>query len=203
MEHPPTLEEQGMAAFEVLAKELRNLPPKEARLEAFHRVRDIAYGDIGSRNPFDVLAANKGTCSGKHALLRKLLESMDYKVQPWFATHDFSKFPVKEWPAELLPYASKILTDYHDFLKVNVDRKWVTVDAIFDTDMGELGFPVTEWDGESDVPLPILALETFQAEDDAEGQKKKLLGALPDQAQTDRKEFLQALTKWIDRKRAA
>jgi hypothetical protein len=59
--------------FEGLLLQLAKLPAREARVQAFTTVRDIAYGNIGSRDPYDVLRAKKGTCSGKHALLKLLL----------------------------------------------------------------------------------------------------------------------------------
>lgn len=187
--------------IQAILDQWKGLSAQVARKQAFLFVRDIAYGDIGSRNPYDVLEKKKGTCSGKHALLRILLEKLGYEVQPYFAKHDFSQFPLQKWPDALREFQSKILTDYHDFLKVDVDGKWVDVDAIFDAFMESKGFPVTNWDGMSDVPLPIKAQEIFPAKGDVEDHKKRLIAALPEQVQKDRKAFLGTLTKWLDDER--
>ena len=189
------------ADFETLLAGLVDLPPQQARVDAFVAVRDLAYGDIGSRNPFDVLKAKKGTCSGKHALLKLLLERLGYGVQSYFAKHDFSRFPIEPWPEELRQFRNKLLTDYHDFLKVNVEGRWMTVDAVFDQSMKPLGFPVYDWDGLSEMILPVKAQQVFACDADVEEHKKALIAELPLQVQRDRKAFLEALTKWLDGKR--
>jgi len=187
--------------FQALLEKWKLLPAVRGRVAAFRFVRDIHYGDIGSRNPFDVLQAKKGTCSGKHALLKLFLEGLGYKVQTFFALHDFSKFPVSPWPESLLSFQSKTLTDYHDFLKVQIGDAWLTVDAIFDAPLLSLGFPITDWDGVRDVSLPIVSESIIPAVGDPEEHKKELIAALPASVQKDRKEFLQALTAFIDENR--
>ena len=101
------MDEQGaQEQFRLLVQRFQSLHPLKARIAVYEFVRDIAYGNIGSRSAFDVLLARKGTCSGKHALLRMILEALGYEVQSWFARHDFGKFPIKPWPAELAKYQS-------------------------------------------------------------------------------------------------
>jgi len=193
--------EQGTEQFRHIIEDLLPLSEPERRIRAFTFVRDIAYGDIGSRNPLDVLAKRMGTCSGKHALLNLILEALGYDVQAWFARHDFSAFPIQPWPEPLAEFRTETLPDYHDFLKVKLDGRWVTIDAIFDTPLRSFGFPVQDWDGTSDMPLPVKAMEIFQAEDDVEAHKKLLLQSLPEQQQRNRKLFLQSLTQWLKRMR--
>lgn len=187
--------------FDAQLRHFASLPPLEGRVAAFTYVRDLAYGDIGSRNPLDVLAAQKGTCSGKHALLKLFLEGLGYDVQSWFALHDFAEFPLARWPDELGHFREKTLTDFHDFLKIKLDEDWITIDAIFDAPLKAFGFPAMEWDGATPIALPIKARETFPSEGPMEDHKKKLLAALPEQVQKDRKAFLGALTAWLDEKR--
>ena len=184
--------------FTTLVLRFSDVQEPQRRIAVFEYVRDIAYGDIGARNPLDVLQKRKGTCSGKHALLKLLLESLDYEVQSWFAKHNFGDFPIQEWPEELQIFKGKQITDYHDFLKVKIGNQWVTIDAIFDIPLKKLGFPVQSWDGESDMKLPVRAEEIFKAEGDMEEHKKKLIGALPEEKQKERKAFLSTLTTWLD-----
>src|SRR3989344_3925296 len=120
--------------FKQQLESFKQMPAQEGRAAAFKFVRDIHYGDIGSRDPFFVLQAKKGTWSGKHALLKLFLEGLGYEVQTYFAKHDFSKFPIRPWPESLADFRAKTLTDYHDFLKVDVGGNWLTVDAIFDAE---------------------------------------------------------------------
>lgn len=187
--------------FEEMVKNLREVPEPERHMKAFLMIREIPYGNIGSRDPYDVLVANKGTCSGKHALLKLLLEAFGYEVQSWFARHDFNKFPVTPWPPELAEFQAQALPDYHDFLKVKVDGEWLTIDAIFDKPLEQFGFLVQDWNGVSDMKLPVQTSETFPAEGPMEEQKKRLIGALPPGQQAARKKFLEALTVWLDAKR--
>ncbi len=187
--------------FDAVMEELLPEAEPDRRIRAFHFVRDIPYGNIGSRSPYDVLLANMGTCSGKHALLKLILEALGYEVQSWFAKHDFGVFPIDPWPEELREFRGKALPDYHDFLKVKIDGKWLTVDAIFDLWMDTLGFTVQDWDGVSDMSLPVKSTETFPAEGPVEEHKKRLLAALPEDRQLARKKFLDALTQWLMMKR--
>lgn len=191
----------GPVEFIELVERFKKLSEPDRRIAVYEYVRDIAYGDIGSRNPFDVLAAHKGTCSGKHALLKLLLETLGYDVQSWFASHDFGRFPITNWPPELAEFHGKAIPDYHDFLKIRIGDQWVIVDAVFDAPLATLGFPLLEWDGETDMQLPVQTSGIFPAEGDMEEHKKRLIAMLPEEIQTQRKAFLSALTKWLDAKR--
>ncbi|MDD5041308.1 MAG: hypothetical protein PHX87_03485 [Candidatus Peribacteraceae bacterium] len=185
-----------------MAHQFYVLPDVQGRKAAYAFVRDIAYGDIGSRGAHDVLLARKGTCSGKHALLKMLFESLGYEVQSWFAEHDFSKFPIRPWPQELQEFAGKTIPDFHDFLKVNIGGEWITVDAVFDASLVRLGFPLLQWDGKMSMELPIHALRVFPAEVDVESHKKALIASLPQEDQAQRKKFLSSLTAWLEQERS-
>jgi len=192
---------ESPSEFSQLVRQFEQLPKERRLVAAYEFVRDIAYGNIGSRSAFDVLLAKKGTCSGKHALLKLLLQELGENVESWFAKHDFGKFPIRPWPSELTEFQHKNIPDYHDFLKVKDGDKWLTVDAVFDKPLSSLGFPTLEWDGKTSMQLPVDASEVFPAEGEMEDYKKKLIGALPEDAQKMRKEFLAAMTTWLDTKR--
>ena len=49
--------------------------------------------------------------------------------------------------------------------------------------------------------LPVQASATFPAEGEMEDHKKKLIAALPQEQQEQRKTFLSAMTGWLDKKR--
>lgn len=190
------------AQFQEIAHRFHVLPDVQGRKAAYEFVRDIAYGNIGSRSAFDVLQARKGTCSGKHALLKMFFESLGYEVQSWFAEHDFSQLPIKLWPQALADFRGKTITDFHDFLKVNISGEWITVDAVFDAPLVRLGFPSLEWDGQRDMILPVRALRVFPAEEPVGHHKKTLIASLPQETQTLRKKFLSSLTAWLEQERS-
>jgi hypothetical protein len=187
--------------FSELQQRFRSLPAVRGRIAAFEFVRDIPYGDIGSRNPLDVLEAGQGTCSGKHALLRMFLEGMGYEVRSWFARHDFGQFPIHPWPDALAVFKGKIIPDFHDFLKMRVMEEWVTVDAVFDAPLVVLGFPMLRWDGQNSMSLPIHYSEVFPAEEDVEDHKRRLIAELPREIQELRRHFLSRLTVWLKKER--
>ncbi len=191
------------AAFTELVQRFEAMPKEKRLVAAYECIRDIAYGDIGSRNPFDVLTAEKGTCSGKHALLRLLLTELQYDVESWFALHDFGRFPIHPWPDALAKFHGSTIPDYHDFLKVKVDGEWLAIDAVFDAPLALLGFPMLQWDGKTSMELPVEASELFPADGDMEDHKKRLIAALPDDVQTQLKAFLTAMTAWLDAARAS
>ncbi|MCK5233945.1 MAG: hypothetical protein KAJ91_03950 [Candidatus Aenigmarchaeota archaeon] len=49
---------------EILSKLVGDTPVTDKIIKLSEIVRDIPYGDIGSRDPKDVYEKNKGTCSG-------------------------------------------------------------------------------------------------------------------------------------------
>ncbi|ALM09925.1 MAG TPA: hypothetical protein DEB30_02670 [Candidatus Peribacter riflensis] len=189
------------AQFQEMLRRFRALSEVQGRRAVYEFVRDIAYGDIGSRSAFDVLLARKGTCSGKHALLKMFFESLGYRVQNWFAEHDFGSFPIHPWPPELREFQGKTIPDFHDFLKVHIAGQWTTVDAVFDAEIVRLGFPALQWDGQKDMKLPVRALRVFPAEEPVEDHKKALIASLAQEMQTLRKTFLSLLTSWLERER--
>jgi hypothetical protein len=196
-ESPP----ETPAQFQELVAAFARLPEPDKYLKAYEYVRDLAYGDIGSRDPYDVLEKQKGTCSGKHALLKMILVELGYEVESHFALHDFGKFPIDPWPAELEEFRGKIIPDFHDFLKVTIGGEKLTIDAVFDKELVELGFPALEWDGKTSMALPVEASKIFPAEGDMEEHKVRLIKGLSPEEQELRKRFLKKLTAWLDGKR--
>jgi hypothetical protein len=199
--HMPEHASETPVEFTELVERFAALPEPDRFVKAYEYVRDLAYGDIGSRNPFDVLAQKKGTCSGKHALLKMLLAELGYEVQSFFALHDFGKFPISPWPDELKEFERKVIPDYHDFLKITIGGEQLMIDGVFDKELVRLGFPSLEWDGKTNMQLPIEASDIFPAKGDMEDHKKHLIAGLPQEEQELRKQFLTKLTTWLDSKR--
>jgi hypothetical protein len=179
-----------------------DLTPEERLIGAFLSIRDIPYGSANSPSPFAVIERNRGTAKGKHMLLKMVLTSLGYEVKEYWARHDFCKMPVAPWPAVLTPFCNAPLTGFHDFLKVRVGERWVTLDATYDKQLKSLGFPVHEWDGKSDVELPVTAEEVFPVEPPIDEHKRRLVAALPEDMRDRRKHFLKTLKKWLEEERA-
>lgn len=177
---------------------------REQKLVAiFENVRDIPYGTIGSgsRNPLEVYRNNRGTCSGKHFLLRDLLLSLDVKVKDVVCIHYYSQMPRSiDYPPKLAQLLgdNRGVPDYHNYIKV-YNGGWLTLDATFDYPLKDY-FVVNEWDGKTDTKLSVKPVEVWEVED-PEGFKINMLNKLPVEIQQGRKRFLQKLSRWLEKLR--
>jgi len=187
--------------FDHLIKKLGEFTKEEKLVSAYNSVRDIPYYSIGSRDPLDVLNENRGTSRGKHTLLRNLLESLGCEVQEHFAKHNMTLFPIRPWPEALASFQGTRIDGFHHFLKVKVGDRFVSVDATFDKALQPLGFPILQWDGKTDMALPVAVESTIQVEGEAGDHMKKLIAALPEDVREQRKAFLKALRSWLDEQR--
>jgi hypothetical protein len=188
---------------------INTLSQTDQIIKIFEKVRDIRFGSIGSRNPMDIYKANKGTCSGKHFLLKELykgigLETKDmicmqrWKDLTWFPTGRYGIVAFSEDLLEILK--QREIIDFHNYLKIVGNGKWIQIDVTIDTPLKKLGFYTTEnWDGKSDMPLCFCGThKIWDCGDNGMEQKKKLVNQLPDHIRIARQEFLERLTKWID-----
>ena len=179
----------------------------------YEKVRDIPFGSIGSRDPYKVYQANKGTCSGKNFLIKELFNEIGVETKDMIVLQrwkDLTWFPDDEYKVVKLPdYLMKLfenneIVDFHNYVKILVDGKWVQVDVTIDAPLKDLGFHVVEnWDGKSDMPLCFVG--THKVWDCGnEGHKKKIefTNMMPEGIEDARKFFLKSLTSWIDEWRA-
>jgi hypothetical protein len=167
----------------------RGLIAPDAQLNAdtvFRLVRDMPYRRASNRDPATTVAEWRGTCSGKHDLLRAAFEELGVPVVLLVAPHEFAPVP-----------------DVHNFLRVQLEPHldWQSVDATWPLAARELGLPVNEAlrPGEDHqlaadpievhhVPPEVDALELKQRiiEDVAAGQEQR------------RDAFIEALAAWLD-----
>lgn len=175
-----------------------DIPLNEQIIKLFEKVRDIPYGNIESRDPKDVFEKNKGTCSGKHELLKELYQELGIEVKDFIAMHKFNDSKV-DFPDNIKEILNRTeIIDPHNFFKIKIDNKWITVDITRDKPLKKLGFTVTEnWDGKSDMDLCVVPIEIIETENPIELKKQKI-SELPEQVQKDRKLFLNKLTEWLD-----
>ena len=184
---------------QIIQKWTNEQPSNQKIITLFEKVRDIPYGDIGSRDPVDVYRQNKGTCSGKHELLRELYQQLGIQVKDYLVMHRFKEMPVK-FPNHIQNILNRSdILDPHNFFKILVDKNCVIVDATWNKPLKKLGFPVNEnWDGKTDMQIAVVPEGKIFETDDPVSLKKQLIGQLPDQVQKDRKLFLAELTEWLN-----
>jgi len=195
------------------AWEINGLTREEKIVKLFEKVRDIPFGRMGSRDPAVVYKKNKGTCSGKNFLLKELYEGIDVKTKDMVCLQrwkDLTWFPDDTYDVVNLPdelyeiLETNEIVDFHNYLAVNVDDKWVTVDVTIDLPLKKLGFYTTEnWDGKSDMPLCFVGThKVWDCGDKGLEKKKELTKGLPVEVEEERIRFLRGLTKWLDGLRA-
>jgi transglutaminase-like putative cysteine protease len=173
--------------------------PVRARIELFERVRDIPYGYPASRDPVDVLKESRGSCSGKHYLLGALYRLLGLPVRHMLCTHRFNESPIA-FPAQMQEMLRKNeILDLHDYLQVEIDGAWVDVDATWQHELREYGFPVNEdWDGKRAMLLSVSPDESAVNDGDPERRKEDLLSKLTPRQRAMRKQFLEALAAWVN-----
>lgn len=178
-------------------------------VEIFKRVRDIPFGRMGSRDPKDVYERNKGTCSGKNFLLKALYEGLGLTTKDMICLQrwkDLTWFPddtygIVELPGELRQMLERFeIVDFHNYVAVLREGRWVRVDATIDLPLTKVGFYTTEhWDGKSNMPLCFVGTDKIWDCGDKGAEKKaELTALLPQDIQDARNRFLQRMTAWID-----
>jgi transglutaminase-like putative cysteine protease len=172
--------------------------PLRSRIMLFERVRDIPYYYPSSRDPNEVLERGRGSCSGKHYLLGELYRLLGLEVRHMICTHRFNESPIV-FPAPMQEMLRKNeIVDLHDYLQIALDGEWVDIDATWERGLREFGFPVNEdWDGKSAMLLSVVPEDFTIAERDPETLKEELLSKLPPRQRTLRKQFLEALSNWV------
>ncbi len=189
--------------------DIYELSLKEQIIKIFEKVRDIRFGSIDSRDPMDVYKANKGTCSGKHFLLRDLYKGIGLKTKDMICMQrwkDLTWFPADMY--ELVNFSENLkqmlkqheIIDFHNYVKILLNGKWIQLDVTIDLPLKKLGFYTTEnWNGKSDMPLCFCGShKIWDCGDNGMEKKRELVKKLPEHIRTARHQFLQSLTKWID-----
>ena len=188
---------------------INSLSKEEQIIKIFENVRDINFGSIGSRDPMDVYKAGKGTCSGKNFLAGELFKAVGVEVKDMICLQrwkDLTWFPDDEYglvdfPKELLDkLEAEEIVDFHNYLLLKIDGKWVQVDLTIDSELQELGFHTeTNWDGKSEMPLCFVGThKVWDCGDQGAEKKAELTSKLPKNIRKARKDFLRSLTSWLD-----
>jgi len=176
----------------------QGLDPFRSRIVLFEKVRDIAYAYPTSRDPVEVLQASRGSCSGKHYLLGALYRELKLPTRHMICTHRFNESAIA-FPEEMQDMLRKNeIVDLHDYLQIEVDGGWLDVDATWQAGLRAFGFPVNEdWDGKTPMALSVVPDELTLVENNPERQKEAMLAKLTPRQRTLRKQFLEALNRWV------
>ena len=176
----------------------RDCDPLRARIVVFERVRDLPYAYPSSRDPIAVLRQGHGSCSGKHYLLGEMFRMLGLRVRHMICTHRFNESPLP-FPLPMQEMLRKNeIVDLHDYVQISVDDGWIDLDATWERGLREFGFPVNEeWDGTLPMLLSVVAEDYTVVEQDPERLKEELLSKLTPRQRTLRRQFLEALSGWV------
>jgi hypothetical protein len=177
----------------------RGCDPLRARVTVFERVRDLPYSYPSSRDPATVLRQGQGSCSGKHYLLGEMFRMLGLQVRHMICTHRFNESPLP-FPLPMQEMLRKNeIVDLHDYLQIAVSDDWIDIDATWERGLREFGFPVNEeWDGMRPMVLSVVPEDYAVAERDPERLKEELLSKLTPRQRALRKQFLEALSGWVE-----
>ena len=177
----------------------------------FELVRDMPYRRASSRQPQVTIREWRGTCSGKHYLLKALLEEFGLNVILIAATHEYTAENIPWAPPELRVFLDDApVPDVHNFLRVEVDpaaeagEGWMTVDAAWPLAARALGLPANErWVDGRDMQVAADPIELFHVpeetpfEEQAQQFKQRIIEReFGDQAER-RDRFIEAMGRWL------
>ena len=189
--------------YETFLREIEdNTRPRYVSI--YHAVRNIPYGGIGERNPLAVLENRRGSCSGKHVLLRDLLRAAGYEAEViTIYTHLNKTIPLlSSFPDDLsLMVRDEEIKDYHHFVRIRIDGQWLNLDATWHDALRDHGFPVNmNWNGTGHTTVAASTIEEYPAVEDLAVFKQELIAALTPEAREKREQFFEKLTSWIETK---
>jgi hypothetical protein len=167
----------------------------------YHAVRNLTYASDGNRQPEIVIATSKGSCTGKHLLLRDLLRHAGETAEVEFIEGDFAAaMPVVPSMSEELKrwVSSGGIKDFHCYVVWRGGEGESKLDATWPDRMASLGFPVNaKWDGAGDTRVAINAGVVKGRAEDVLARKAALLATLTEKQINDRLHFLKLLTDWM------
>ncbi len=195
-----------------LLAELRSAATERGLIEAgavldadavFRLVRDMPYLRASDRLPRTTVAEWRGTCSGKHYLLRALLEELGIPVVLILAPHEFTPASAPWLPEPLLEECrSAPLPDVHNFLRAQLepDLDWQTIDATWPLAAGRLGLPTNEAlrpGEEHTVAADPIEVHHVPSDVDAQALKQRIIEDVA-KGQTQRRDrFIEQLSAWL------
>jgi hypothetical protein len=122
-------------------------PEEEIDLKnAFFLVRDMPYIRASSRDSETIIHEWRGTCSGKHYLLKKLFAELGYKSKLIACTTETYNDPKKAFGKlrKLLEQSNGRFVDVHNYLILELPQGEMIVDATWPFATKDMGMVVNE-----------------------------------------------------------
>lgn len=112
----------------------KNVATIDTQLDAekvFFLVRDMPYGRASSREPETIIQEWRGTCSGKHYLLKSIFAELGYSSRLIACTTHIKIEPGEAWEKLelLLTKSNRYFVDVHNYLILDSPEGKMIVDA--------------------------------------------------------------------------
>jgi len=157
-------------------------------IELYNKIQRIPYYCLTERDPDLLIKKNKGSCSEKHLYLGKEFKKLGIPVRYLLIKFDWRNLPI---PKEIISKKDSPI-GWHLALKIKPDKKWLLVDATWDSKLKKASFPVTKnWDGKSNTKLALKPIETIELD---KAQPKQV-------RRYENRKFYHALNKWLESQR--
>lgn len=173
---------------------MENLNSNDKIADLYKKIQDIPYQFSLPKGPEFLLEKNKGVCSEKHLFLAKKFRELGMPVKFLLIKFDWRKLPIPK----KITNKRKDPIDWHLALKIKPDKKWINLDATWDSKLENSGLPVVKnWNGKSGTdlavkPISIIELPLFVY---------KFLKILIQKRKGKNTEFQEALNRWLEEKR--
>jgi hypothetical protein len=206
-EHGPGSGQEG-GEHEIISEKFKTWTegknPLEARISAFNNLRDIAYAVVQGRDPKNApektLLENKGSCTAKHILLKKMLDKLN--IENRFVSHYFRWSDLLvEYPQDLKQLSLKMPVCDHLFCQAFIGEKWINLDVAWDAPLEKVGFPVNKnWDGISETQIAVKPLKEIIHPNIEERTKlkKELVDGYTEAEREVQPEFYKNFNGWLN-----
>ncbi len=169
--------------------------------KAFSLVRDMPYIRASSRDPETIIAEWRGTCSGKHYLLKGLFAELGYSSHVMACTTVGHIDPQKVWGKlrKLLRQSEGRFVDVHNYLVLELPDGKMIVDATWPISNKGLGTVINERFvlGENQ-KIAVEPIKSWVVPDDRDSQEFKdeiLKESFTPEELAHRDEFVETLSK--------
>jgi hypothetical protein len=170
--------------------------------DAFYLVRDMPYGRASDWEPSTVIREWRGTCSGKHYLLKAVFAELGAPSQLIACTHRLTAEDADGVPPPLRPLlADGAFVDVHNYLVVDTAQGSMVVDATWPLSVRKLGLPVNEqFVTGKDMKVACVPIDEYVVPNDQDPQSFKedlLRRHFTDAELAHREAVIQAISRWL------
>ena len=173
---------------------------------AFLLVRDMPYARASSRDPDTIIGEWRGTCSGKHYLLKELFTELGYSSRLIACTTVSQVDPNKYWGKlrKLLRQSNGRFVDVHNYLILELPDGEMIVDATWPISTKGMGTVINERFvlGENQI-IAAEPVKSWDVPDDRDAQEFKeeiLIDSFSTEELQHREEFIKTVSKLTNSK---